>query len=941
DETGTYRFANLTPGTYTVVQLVPDTYKQTSPPDLPGTGRLTFSQMLQSGQDGVTGISDVQSIAISPDGSHVYTASRGDDSVAVFERDARTGDLTFVHALADGQDGVEGLDGAYAVVVSPDGRNVYSTAIDGDAVDVFRRDAASGQLTLVQALKDGQDDIEWLDGANAVAVSPDGQHVYVTADGDSALTVFRRDAITGALSLIGALQDGQDGVDGLFGPNCVVVSPDGDHVYVSAFYDESVAVFRRDASSGQLAFLQIRKEPRNDQIIRGGPLLAAGSLDGEFLYAIYATSYRKVAMFRRDRTSGQLTYEQKIRAAPLGGWSMALAPDGNQLYVTAQSNLLSVLSRDPASGEFSEIQRFRHTDSGMQGLYGVRPIIVSPDGRHVYAASHSDGDDWLVSFRRDHRANFHRLTLVPDQIATGVNFGNQLRHGEIRGVVWNDQNANGTEDPGEAALRYCRVYLDLNGNGQPDPGEPSSLTTASGTYAFTDLAHGTYTVAVMPEVQGQPTAPTEGTRSVNLLPGQTVWDADFGYHAELGRIRGVTWRDTNANRVRDLGEPGEAGVTVYLDLNANGQPDPGEPTTVSWQDDQTTPEVDETGTYQFTNVAPGTYTVAEVVPPMHDRTYPAGVPWTDELTFVRTVPTSSPPHGSAVSPDGRYVYVADGGLALYRRDADNGELTFVRQYVNGEDGVAGLAGASIVVVSPDGKNVYVYGSENYTLAVFNRDPATGQLSFLQVFEDNHGGVDGLHRATSVAVSPDSSNVYVSSWVDNAIAVFHRDPASGELAFVQVLKDGENGVDGLWFASRVVVSPDGRHVYASGNADWAIAVFRRDPVGGELTFVYAIRDGDAGADGLIMISSVTISPDGRHVYAANDYENAVSIFRRDATTGRLTFVEVLRDGEDGVEGLEDVYTVIVSPDGNQVYARGGYTNALAVFRRDVNSGGLTL
>ena len=49
-------------------------------------------------------------------------------------------------------------------------------------------------------------------------------------------------------------QDGVGGLDGLDGASQVAVSPDGAHVYVAAFNDDAVTVFRRDASTGRLSF---------------------------------------------------------------------------------------------------------------------------------------------------------------------------------------------------------------------------------------------------------------------------------------------------------------------------------------------------------------------------------------------------------------------------------------------------------------------------------------------------------------------------------------------------------------------------------------------------------------------------------------------------------------------------------------------------------------
>ena len=66
--------------------------------------------------------------------------------------------------------------------------------------------------------------------------------------------------------------------------------------------------------------------------------------------------------------------------------------------------------------------------------------------------------------------------------------------------------------------------------------------------------------------------------------------------------------------------------------------------------------------------------------------------------------------------------------------------------------------------------------------------------------------------------------------------------------------------------------------------------------------------------------VTVSPDGKNVYATGSYESAIAVFNRDLTTGTLTFDEVHKDGINGVDGLDGAGGgVTVSPDGKNVYA----------------------
>ena len=260
-------------------------------------------------------------------------------------------------------------------------------------------------------------------------------------------------------------------------------------------------------------------------------------------------------------------------------------------------------------------------------------------------------------------------------------------------------------------------------------------------------------------------------------------------------------------------------------------------------------------------------------------------------------------------------------MAVFQRDVVTGQLTFVQMLKDGVGGVDGLNGANSVTVSPDGSHVYVAGYYDDALAVFRRDVATGQLTFLQVVKDGVGGVDGLDGANSVAVGPDGSHVYATGSYDNALAVFRRDVATGQLTFVQVLKDGVSGVDGLSGAHSVTVSPDGSHVYAAGYPDNALAVFRRDAATGQLTFLQVLKDGVNGVDGLDGANSVNVSPDGSHVYATGYYDDALAVFHRDVATGQLTFVQMLKDGVNGVDGLDGANSVTVSPDGRQACTTG--------------------
>ena len=113
-----------------------------------------------------------------------------------------------------------------------------------------------------------------------------------------------------------------------------------------------------------------------------------------------------------------------------------------------------------------------------------------------------------------------------------------------------------------------------------------------------------------------------GSYTVFVGSGETITNLDFGnQEVILGEIHGSKWNDIDGDGVWDTGELGLEGWTIYLDQNNNGELDDGELSTVT----------DANGNYSFLNLAPDTYTVAEVLIPGWEQTYPTSFEyqWSD------------------------------------------------------------------------------------------------------------------------------------------------------------------------------------------------------------------------------------------------------------------------------------------------------------------------
>jgi 6-phosphogluconolactonase (cycloisomerase 2 family) len=304
----------------------------------------------------------------------------------------------------------------------------------------------------------------------------------------------------------------------------------------------------------------------------------------------------------------------------------------------------------------------------------------------------------------------------------------------------------------------------------------------------------------------------------------------------------------------------------------------------------------------------------------------------------------------AISPDGKHVYATgsdDLAMAIFSRNPDTGALTFVEAV----DVFGDMEGVDIsygVAVSPDNLSVYVAGqdyskyAEHDAIAVYSRNVDTGQLSLVEMVQSGVNGVAGLTELTGITVSPDNKSVYaVNVW--HTLAVFSRDPGTGALTFVQALERGVDGIaNDLLGVHVVVVSPDGQHVYVAARRNGSITVFGRNPDTGRLTSIERLqsRVGDSPVYNLYGARGLAISPDGRHIYVTSGTYDMLLSCSRDPQAGTLALIEEFTDNIDGVDGLENPYSVAVSPDGRNVYVAGFDDDSLAVFGRDTSSGLLT-
>jgi YVTN family beta-propeller protein len=259
-----------------------------------------------------------EAAALSPDGKRLYVANSGEGTVGVIE----------TRLLR-----VEVGAGPRSVCVTPDGLRAYAA------------NAESGDVSLIEIpLRRGTIEVG---SADVLAMSPDGQHVYVAGKGVlSAIDTTTQDFTANE-------------VEQMERPSAVGVSPDNTRVYVADFSAETITAF--DARTLDVIGRPIPVGP-------GCPTRLAVAPDGR----VYFMTTRGVSVM--DGMSLEVTKTIPIQES--AEWDIiAVSPDGGRLYVRSDSGRgVSVIDTDTFAVTGEPIPVRGHPTA----------LAVSPDGGRLY-----------------------------------------------------------------------------------------------------------------------------------------------------------------------------------------------------------------------------------------------------------------------------------------------------------------------------------------------------------------------------------------------------------------------------------------------------------------------------------------------------------------------------------------------------------------------------
>lgn len=651
-------------------------------------------------------------------------------------------------------------------------------------------------------------------------------------------------------------------------PSSVTIDPSGRFAYVTNSGGPDISAYVLDPAtgapspitSGASACLNLSTANPNN-CFATGPSPQAVAVDSTGSYAYVLTS-DGVYRYSIDGTTGALTQLTPATSAGTSPQAMALLPNsaGDFLYVAnSGSNDISVYQVDESSGALTEI-------SGSPFPAGDTPkaITIAPNGQFAYVAN-SAGND------------ISAYTVDSSGALTPITGGNA-------------SPCNGTLSP--------------NPNNCFTAGTtPVSITIdATGSYLYTansgsDNVSG-YSIdggtGELTEIAGPPASPyTAGTTPVSVTLDPS---GKFAYATNSG-----------SNDVTAYTVDGATGALVAVNVSGSFNTGSG-----PWK-------VALSGSGRFLYVsdagsnAVSAYTVDSSTGALVSV---AGSACSGVTGVSNCFAAGTTPHGLAVDPSSKYVYVANSGstgtsgITGYTIEGNTGALTTIASYTTG------AANPESVVVDPSGSFLYVanHGSSTGTNGVTGYTiTASGALSTIASYATGK-------TPQTVAVYPTGQYLYVTDYSSKDITGFGIN-GSGALA----------PLTGSPFATGthpygMTVTPNGAYAYVStGNS---INGYTVDGGSGALTAMASTYSAGTNPEGIVA------GPNNSYLYSADfggNTTNAIWSFTI-GSGGALT--------GNSYAGATHPVHVAVNPTGTIIYVSYNASNQVWAYKVGT-SGALSL
>jgi 6-phosphogluconolactonase len=269
------------------------------------------------------------------------------------------------------------------------------------------------------------------------------------------------------------------------------------------------------------------------------------------------------------------------------------------------------------------------------------------------------------------------------------------------------------------------------------------------------------------------------------------------------------------------------------------------------------------------------------------------------LQLLNTVSSEGegPAHLS-VDASGKYVSVANyagGSIAVLPilPTGALGQATYARKDAGfvGPKNASSAPPGSFAISGHDGPHAHMIQADPGNRFQLQTDLGQDRI-YVFNFDGSSGKLTPIADAPFVSLPPgDGPRHFVfhrnGRWLyslqeeASTVVFFHFDPATGALQPQQTISTVPPGFTGTSFPSEILLSPEGRFLYAANRLHDTIAVFSLNDEGRLHSLGETSTMGDYPRH-------IQLAPGGAFMYACNQHSDDITSFRVDRRTGLLTF-----------------------------------------------------
>ena len=271
-----------------------------------------------------------------------------------------------------------------------------------------------------------------------------------------------------------------------------------------------------------------------------------------------------------------------------------------------------------------------------------------------------------------------------------------------------------------------------------------------------------------------------------------------------------------------------------------------------------------------------------------------------KLTLLNTVPSGGAgPTYVSLNPSGKFLLVANyfGGSVAVLPILSDGRLGTATDVKNdagtiGPINAANAPPGSFAISGHDRTHAHMIQADAAGRFVLHADLGLDKI-FVWKFDDQKGTLNSNDTPT-VSLPPGDGPrhfhfhpsgrwLYSIQEEGSTIVLFDYDAATGRLTSRETISTLPPGFAGSNFCSEILVSADGRFVYAGNRLHDSIAMFSSGETG---TLTYVGEEWTRGN----YPRSFNFDPTGQFFYCLNQRSDNIAVFRVDRQTGRLHFTD---------------------------------------------------